>query len=311
MASLVICMELKRLFFDLKKRMKRHSNYLRVIEKMEKKFPWANKDELVYSDKCAVCWEKLDEARRLPCSHIFHHNCLRSWLEQDTSCPTCRKSLQDDKEVQQQSAATFLNTDPQQATAAGLAEQPQTGGAAATTATAAQQQPQLPIQQQQFTHRNLFHFDGSRYISWLPSFSLQVTNGGTMLPALLRSARANLEPERLNEMSNQVSQLFPHVPIDLIQHDLRQTHSVEITIENILEDRLNNPRNIQNMNNNNIINSETNTDDTDPDEDEDEYEENTSSEDDHSASHMASSSNSVSSNDNQRLLNRRRPNLFT
>lgn len=310
MASLVICMELKRLFFDLKKRMKRHSNYLRVIEKMEKKFPWANKDELVYSDKCAVCWEKLDEARRLPCSHIFHHNCLRSWLEQDTSCPTCRKSLQDDKEVQQQSAATFLNTDPQQATA-GLAEQPQTGGGAAaatSAATAAQQQPQIPIQQQQqFTHRNLFHFDGSRYISWLPSFSLQVTNGGTMLPALLRSARANLDPERLNEMSNQVSQLFPHVPIDLIQHDLRQTHSVEITIENILEDRLNNPRNIQNINNNNIINnSETNTDDTDPDEDEDEYEENTSSEDDHSASHMASSSN-----DNQRLLNRRRPNLFT
>ena len=72
MASLVICMELKRLFFDLKKRMKRHSNYLRVIEKMEKKFPWATKEELVDSDKCAVCWEKLDEARRLPCSHIFH-----------------------------------------------------------------------------------------------------------------------------------------------------------------------------------------------------------------------------------------------
>jgi autocrine motility factor receptor len=72
MASLVICMELKRLFFDLRRRMKRHSNYLRVIEKMERKFPWASDDELKDSDKCAVCWEKLDKARRLPCSHVFH-----------------------------------------------------------------------------------------------------------------------------------------------------------------------------------------------------------------------------------------------
>jgi autocrine motility factor receptor len=72
MASIVICMELKRLFFDLKRRMKRHSNYLRVIEKMERRFPWATEAELVDSDKCAVCWETLDRARRLPCSHIFH-----------------------------------------------------------------------------------------------------------------------------------------------------------------------------------------------------------------------------------------------
>lgn len=39
-------------------------------------------------------------------------------------------------------------------------------------------------------------------------------------------------------MTEQVSQLFAHIPVDLIQQDLRQTHSVEVTIENILEDRL-------------------------------------------------------------------------
>lgn len=72
MASLVICMELKRLFIDFRLRLKRHSNYLRVIEKMEKKFPWASQEELVDSDKCAVCWENLLKAKKLPCSHIFH-----------------------------------------------------------------------------------------------------------------------------------------------------------------------------------------------------------------------------------------------
>jgi autocrine motility factor receptor len=241
MASLVICMELKRLFFDLKKRMKRHSNYLKVIEKMEKRFPWATKEQLESTDKCAVCWDPLDQARRLPCSHLFHHNCLRSWLEQDTSCPTCRKSLQDEKPDQFSSSARNMASQSQQQQ---------------------QQQQQQPMQQQQNQvptdplqgeaqarnpmglQRNLFHFDGSRYISWLPSFSLQVTNSGNLLPSLLRSRLAAaappppLDPTRLNAMTQQVSQLFPHLTLDQIEHDLRQTHSVEATIENILEDRL-------------------------------------------------------------------------
>jgi autocrine motility factor receptor len=168
-----------------------------------------------------------------------------------------------------------------------------------------QQQPQQPAQPQ-FTHRNLFHFDGSRYISWLPSFSLQVTNGGAMLPALLRSTRASLDPERLNEMTAQVSQMFPHVEIDLIQQDLRQTHSVEITVENILENRLNRTRN--NTNNQNNLNE---IDETDPDEDEDDYEENTSSEDDSNSINLMNQLNPTQrqiNNDSNRPVNRRRNN---
>ena len=29
----------------------------------------------------------------LPCGHIFHYRCLRSWFEQSHSCPICRASL--------------------------------------------------------------------------------------------------------------------------------------------------------------------------------------------------------------------------
>ena len=44
-----------------------------------------------------------------------------------------------------------------------------------------QQQQQQPQQQQQqngfgLRRRNFFHFDGSRYFSWLPSFSVEVTH---------------------------------------------------------------------------------------------------------------------------------------
>ena len=41
-------------------------------------------------DQCAICWDEMESARKLPCGHLFHSPCLRSWLEQDTSCPTCR-----------------------------------------------------------------------------------------------------------------------------------------------------------------------------------------------------------------------------
>ncbi len=39
-------------------------------------------------------------------------------------------------------------------------------------------------------------------------------------------------------MTTQVAQMFAHISTDLIQQDLQNTHSVEATIENILEDRL-------------------------------------------------------------------------
>jgi E3 ubiquitin-protein ligase synoviolin len=31
--------------------------------------------------------------KKLPCGHIFHFYCLRSWLERQQSCPTCRRSV--------------------------------------------------------------------------------------------------------------------------------------------------------------------------------------------------------------------------
>ncbi|KZT68293.1 hypothetical protein DAEQUDRAFT_338359 [Daedalea quercina L-15889] len=32
-------------------------------------------------------------AKKLPCGHIFHFQCLRSWLERQQSCPTCRRTV--------------------------------------------------------------------------------------------------------------------------------------------------------------------------------------------------------------------------
>ncbi|KAL5554006.1 hypothetical protein UlMin_041407 [Ulmus minor] len=42
---------------------------------------------------CAVCLEGFSERKYrlcLPCLHVFHENCIVSWLLESTSCPLCR-----------------------------------------------------------------------------------------------------------------------------------------------------------------------------------------------------------------------------
>ena len=38
--------------------------------------------------------------KKLPCGHMFHFRCLRSWLERQQSCPTCRRSVLGDDQQQ-------------------------------------------------------------------------------------------------------------------------------------------------------------------------------------------------------------------
>nr|KJB80184.1 hypothetical protein B456_013G085200 [Gossypium raimondii] len=42
---------------------------------------------------CIACLEQLKvgaEAYRMPCSHIFHGDCIEKWLKQNHYCPICR-----------------------------------------------------------------------------------------------------------------------------------------------------------------------------------------------------------------------------
>lgn len=39
---------------------------------------------------CIICREEMTMAKKLICGHLFHVHCLRSWLERQHTCPTCR-----------------------------------------------------------------------------------------------------------------------------------------------------------------------------------------------------------------------------
>lgn len=51
--------------------------------------------------ECSVCKEEFEEATevvKMPCNHLFHQECLLTWLKMHNSCPTCRFELPTDNE---------------------------------------------------------------------------------------------------------------------------------------------------------------------------------------------------------------------
>uniref|UniRef100_A0A8B9QFF5 E3 ubiquitin-protein ligase AMFR n=1 Tax=Apteryx owenii TaxID=8824 RepID=A0A8B9QFF5_APTOW len=210
MASLVIFMQLRYLFHEVQRRIRRHKNYLRVVGNMEAMFAVATPEELaVNNDDCAICWDSMQSARKLPCGHLFHNSCLRSWLEQDTSCPTCRMSLNitDSHHVREDHQRENLDEN-------------------LVPVAVAEGRPRLN------QHNHFFHFDGSRIASWLPSFSVEVMHTTNILGI------AQASNSQLNAMAHQIQEMFPQVPYHLVLQDLQLTRSVEITTDNILEGRI-------------------------------------------------------------------------
>ncbi|MBA0736015.1 hypothetical protein Gogos_009611 [Gossypium gossypioides] len=44
-------------------------------------------------EKCMICLEEVEvgfEASQMPCSHVFHDDCIKKWLQQSHYCPICR-----------------------------------------------------------------------------------------------------------------------------------------------------------------------------------------------------------------------------
>lgn len=52
--------------------------------------------ELIERSSCSICYEGYkveDVAVGLPCEHVYHKECVRTWLMQHNSCPICRASI--------------------------------------------------------------------------------------------------------------------------------------------------------------------------------------------------------------------------
>ena len=55
-----------------------------------------NKVDEREEEVCAICLEKLgnlDTVSKLVCEHLFHTNCITTWIQRQPSCPYCRATL--------------------------------------------------------------------------------------------------------------------------------------------------------------------------------------------------------------------------
>ncbi|KAL8670924.1 MAG: hypothetical protein Q9168_004556 [Polycauliona sp. 1 TL-2023] len=93
------------------KRIRDFVQYKQATRDMNARYPDATAEEIAREDVCIICRENMtvwqnptedgasgdrhpvDErqrAKKLPCGHLLHFACLRSWLERQQICPTCR-----------------------------------------------------------------------------------------------------------------------------------------------------------------------------------------------------------------------------
>ncbi|KLU91428.1 E3 ubiquitin-protein ligase HRD1 [Magnaporthiopsis poae ATCC 64411] len=70
------------------------------------RYPDATQEDLARENTCIICREEMRQwnpedvshvertrPKKLPCGHILHFGCLKSWLERQQVCPTCRRSV--------------------------------------------------------------------------------------------------------------------------------------------------------------------------------------------------------------------------
>ena len=96
------------------KRINDFVRYRQATRDMNERYPDAIAAEIAREDVCIICREtmrpwhgegdnlagdaqsNLDarlRPKKLPCGHILHFACLRSWLERQQNCPTCRRPV--------------------------------------------------------------------------------------------------------------------------------------------------------------------------------------------------------------------------
>jgi E3 ubiquitin-protein ligase synoviolin len=107
---------MRDLFMTIRSLVKRINDFIQyrnATRDMNTRYPDATAEELERENTCIVCREemrpwtqpgadgaqagrRMDERQRpkkLPCGHILHFGCLRSWLERQQVCPTCRRPV--------------------------------------------------------------------------------------------------------------------------------------------------------------------------------------------------------------------------
>jgi len=114
-------------YVNLKKRITVLIKYRELTRNMNDRFRDATDEELEECGHvCIICRDTMESSSNnenhnrsgqslggkvLPCGHVFHFECLRSWLQQQSSCPVCRQEIA--RDARTEPAAATRNNDEQ------------------------------------------------------------------------------------------------------------------------------------------------------------------------------------------------------
>ncbi|KAK5556858.1 E3 ubiquitin-protein ligase hrd1 [Exophiala xenobiotica] len=107
---------LRDVFLTMRSFLKRISDFMKyraATRDMNARYPDATAEDIGREDVCIICREDMQpyqppaaqdgqrpnpvaermRPKKLPCGHILHFSCLRSWLERQQICPTCRANV--------------------------------------------------------------------------------------------------------------------------------------------------------------------------------------------------------------------------
>jgi len=142
-------------FQKLRQRLLAFANYRRLMASMNRFDSVASDEELEEAGRvCIICRDEmtLQGSKRLPgCGHVFHSSCLRDWLVQQQSCPTCRGDIaamearQRQQQRLEQAAQEQQEREQEAADAAQPTETPQPGAAGAMTPAAVALAPSAAV----------------------------------------------------------------------------------------------------------------------------------------------------------------------
>ncbi|KAI8378430.1 hypothetical protein BD560DRAFT_390366 [Blakeslea trispora] len=169
-------------------------------EEMQPTDPQTLADEEELNPEAAAHREQnLDQPKKLPCGHIFHFHCLRSWLERQQTCPTCRRSVLADTNNQNIQPQQPQQPQPEQPPSP-FFQQPQQDPSQPNT----QPEPQLnqPPQQQADTNSPFLLFNTSLPSANQPAFNiLTPSDQPSPLPGLipLVPMQQSMPPTELSE----------------------------------------------------------------------------------------------------------------
>ncbi|KAH7671098.1 Anaphase-promoting complex (APC) subunit 11 protein [Dioscorea alata] len=94
--SLSVLYQLRISYIKVLNRVAACIRYWKITTNMNKYLKEATPQDFYENDTtCIICRDEmfLFGAKKLPCGHIFHVDCLLSWMQENDSCPTCRSSV--------------------------------------------------------------------------------------------------------------------------------------------------------------------------------------------------------------------------